>query len=150
MFEPTIVTWIIIVFGIITCGPLLYAQLVMLLQPRGQKAKDILICKGEDWRDKTHFKSAYALALADWIFFLPVFFTGIIGVLLGEIWGYVLFAVAGAISFYINIFLWFFEREYVYPAVAPLAYHTYIWGNFIYWGIVALIYSLLRLNGITF
>jgi len=150
MFEPTIVTWIIIVFGIITCGPLLYAQLVMLLQPRGQKAKDILIGKGEDWRDKTHFKSAYALALADWIFFLPVFFTGIIGVLLGEIWGYVLFAVAGAISFYINIFLWFFEREYVYPAVAPLAYYTYIWGNFIYWGIVALIYSLLRLNGITF
>ena len=43
----------------------------MLLNPKGQKAKDILIGKGEDWRDKTHFKSAYALALADWIFFLP-------------------------------------------------------------------------------
>jgi len=150
MFESTIVTWIIIIFGVITCGPLLYAQLVMLLQPEGQKAKDILIGKGEEWRDKTHFKSAYALAFADWIFFLPAFAAAIIGVLLAEIWGYVLYAIAGAISLYINIFLWFFEREYVYPAVGPLAYYTYIWGNFIYWGIAALIYSLLRLNGITF
>ena len=150
MFEPTVVTWIIIVFGVITCGPLLYAQLIMLLHPRGQKAKDILIGKGEDWRDKTHFKSAYALALADWLFFMPVFVLGIIGVLLSESWGYVLFAVAGAISLYINIFLWFLEREYVYSAVGPLAYYTYIWGNFIYWGITILIYSILRLNGITF
>ncbi|NNG26119.1 MAG: hypothetical protein HKM87_01225 [Ignavibacteriaceae bacterium] len=150
MLEPTIVTWTIIIFGVITCGPLFYAQLVILLQPKGQKAKDILIGKGEEWRDKTHFKSAYALAFADWIFFLPAFAAAIIGVLLAEIWGYVLFALAGAISLYINIFLWFFEREYVYPAVGPLAYYTYIWGNFIYWGVVSLLYSLLRLNGITF
>jgi hypothetical protein len=150
MLEPTIVTWIIIIFGVITCGPLLYAQLIMLLNPEGQRAKDILIGKGEEWLDKTHFKSAYALALADWILFLPAFIAAIIGVLLGEIWGYVLFAVAGSISLYINIFLWFFEREYVYHAVGPLAYYTYIWGNFIYWGSAALVYSLLRLNGIIF
>jgi hypothetical protein len=150
MNEPTIVTWIIIIFGVMTCGPLLYAQLVMLLQPEGQKTKDILIGKGEEWRDKTHFKSAYALAWADWIFLLPAFAAGIIGVLLGEIWDYVLFAAAGSILLYTNIFLWFFEREYVYHAVGPLAYYTYIWGNFIYWGTAALIYSLLRLSGITF
>lgn len=149
MLEPTIVTWMIIIFGVITCGPLLFAQLVILLQPEGQKAKDILIGKGEEWRDKTHFKSAYALALADWLLFLPVFFAAIIGVLLEETWGYVLFSVAGSISLYINIFLWFFEREYVYHAVGPLAYYTYVWGNFIYWGTAAFIYSLLRLNGIT-
>jgi hypothetical protein len=125
MFEPTIVTWIIIIFGIITCGPLLYAQLIILLQPEGQKAKDILIGKGKEWRDRTHFKSAYAFALADWIFLLPAFVSGIIGVFLGEIWGYVLFAVAGKISLYINIFLWFFEKEDVYPSVGPLAYYTY-------------------------
>jgi len=150
MLEPTIVTWIIIFFGVITCGPLFYAQLVMLLNPEGQRAKDILIGKGEEWRDKTHFKSAYALALADWILFLPVFIAAIIGVLYGEIWGYLFFAVAGSITLYINIFLWFFEREYVYNAVGPVAYYTYIWGNFICWGAAVLIYSLLRLNGIIF
>ena len=80
MLEPTIVTWILIIFGLITCGPLLYAQLVVLLQPDSQKAKDLIIGQGEDWRDRSHFKSAYALARADWVFFMPVFVAGIIGV----------------------------------------------------------------------
>ena len=149
MLKPTLVSWILIIFGLITCGPLLYAQLVMLTQPHSQKAKDILIGKGEDWRDKSHFKSAYALAWADWIFFMPVFVAGIIGVLFGQVWGYALFAVAGAIQLYINVFLWFFEREYVYPAVGPVAYYTYIWGDFVYWGAATLVYTLVRLNGAT-
>ena len=150
MLQPTVITWILIIFGLITCGPLLYAQLVMLTQPHSQKAKDLMIGKGEDWRDGSHFKSAYALAWADWIFFMPVFVAGIIGVILGQVWGYALFAVAGAIMLYVNVYLWFFEREYVYPAVGPLAYYTYIWGNFVYWGAATLVYSLLRLSGISF
>jgi len=149
MFEPTIVTWIIIIFGSITCGPLLYAQLVMLLQPRGQKAKDILIGKDEDWRDKTHFKSAYGLAWADWLIFVPVFLFAIIGVITAQLWGYVLFAIAGTIQVYINTVLRIMEKEYVYPKCGPIRYYTYYWGNFIYWGIAALVYSLLRLTGIT-
>jgi len=109
-----------------------------------------MIGKGEEWRDNTHFKSAYALAWADWIFFMPVLAAGIIGVFFGQVWGYALFGVAGAIQLYINLFLWFFEREYVYPAVGPLAYYTYIWGNFVYWGLASLIYALLRLSAISF
>ena len=147
MLETTIVTWIIIIFGFITCATTFSCAICSYyFSLTGKKLKTFLIGKGEEWRDKTHFKSAYAFALADWFIFLPAFVAGIIGVLLGEIWGYVLFAVAGAISLYINIFLWFFEREYVYPAVGPLAYYTYVWGNFIYWGVATLVYSLLRLN----
>jgi hypothetical protein len=149
MFESTIVTWILIIFGIFTIGPLLYAQQIMLRKPHSQEAKTWLIGKGEEWRDNTHFKSAYAGAVADWMFFIPVFIGGIIGIFLNQSWGYVLFGVAGAISLYINIFLWFLEREYVYPAVGPVAYYTYIWGNFVYWGLATLLYSLLRLNGMT-
>ena len=150
MLQPTLVTWILVIFGILTCGPLLFAQLVMLLRPHTQQARDLMIGKDQDWRDSTHFKSAYALAWADWIFFMPVWIAGMIGVLLGQVWGYALFGVAGAIQLYVNLFLWFFEREYVYPAVGPLAYYTYIWGNFVYWGAATLIYALLRLNGISF
>ena len=73
MLQPTIVTWIIIAFGAITVAPLLAAQLIMIIQPNGKKAKELIIGKDEDWRDKTHFKSAYALAWADWIFFFPAF-----------------------------------------------------------------------------
>jgi hypothetical protein len=150
MFQPTIVTWILVAIGAVTVLPLLYAQLIILLQPHGQKAKDILIGKGEDWRDKTHFKSAYAFAWTDWLFFLPVFVAAIVGIILKQSWGYLLFGVAGAISLYINIFLRFFEKEYVYPSVGPWAYYTYVWGNFIYWGAAALVYSLLRVSGLAF
>jgi pimeloyl-ACP methyl ester carboxylesterase len=66
---------------------------------------------------------------------MPVWIAGMIGALWGQVWGYALFGVSGAIQLYVNLFLWFFEREYVYPAVGPVAYCTYIWGNFIYWGL---------------
>jgi hypothetical protein len=149
MLQPTMITWILVVFGVITLFPLLVAQLIMLVQPHGQKAKDILIAKGEDWRDKTHFRSAYGVAWADWVLLTPLFIVGSISVLLGQPWGYVLWAAAGTISLYINIVLWFMEKEYVYPSRGPLAYYTYYWGFFVIWGALALVYSALRLSGVT-
>jgi len=128
--------------------PLLFAQLIILLQPHGQKAKDILIGKGEEWRDKTHFESAYGAAWADWLIFVPLFISGIIGMLLSEQWGFLLFSISGAIQVYINTLLWFLEKEYVYPSKGPLKYYTYYWGNFMYWGTASLIYGFIRLNGI--
>ena len=147
MYQPTITTWILIVFGLITCFPLLLAQLVILIDPKGKKAKDILIGKGEEWRDKSHFKSAFSMAWADWLIFMPFFTLGIIGIFQSTYWGYLLFAVSGAIQLYINIFLWFFEKEYVYPSRGPLKYYTYYWGNFIYWGAASVLYGIYRLNG---
>ena len=147
MYQPTIITWILVIFGLITCSPLLYAQIVILKEPKGKKAKDILIGIGQEWRDNSHFKSAFSLAMSDWLIFVPVFILGIIGILLNSYWGYLLFAVSGAIQLYINVFLWFFEKEFVYPSLGPLKYYTYYWGNFIYWGAASLIYGLFRLNG---
>ncbi len=147
MFQPTITTWALIIFGLITCLPLLAAQLIILIEPEGKRAKDILIGKGEEWRDKTHHKSAYSLAVTDWLIFAPFLILGTTGMLLGKYWGYLLFAISGAIQLYINVFLWFFEKEYVYPPNGPLKYYTYLWGNFIYWGGASLLYVIIRLNG---
>ena len=147
MYQPTVSTWILILFGLITCFPLLLAQLVILIDPEGEKAKDILIGKGEKWRDKSHFKSAYSMACADWLIFLPLFTLGIIGIFKGAYWGYILFAISDAIQLYINIFLWFFEKDYVYPSQGPLKYYTYYWGNFIYSGAASVLYGIFRLNG---
>lgn len=148
--RPTLTTWILIAFGAITLAPLILAQLTILLAPKGQRAKDILIGKGEDWRDRTHFRLAYGCAWADWVLLVPLVLAGSIGVALGHAWGYVLWGAAGALSLYINIILWFTEREYVYPSRGPLAYYTYYWGFFVAWGAAALAYSALRLGGLTF
>jgi hypothetical protein len=119
----------------------------MLVKPHDEKTKTLMIGKSEGWRDKSHFKSQYALARADWLIFVPFLSIGIIGIALARSWGYVLFGIAGAISLYINVFLWFFEKEYVYPSQSPLVYYTYWWGNFIYWGTASVIYTVVRLSG---
>ncbi len=149
MPQPTFVTWILVVFGVVFVFlPILYAQILMAFRPRSQKAKNIIISKGEDWRDKTHFRMSYGIAWADLIFWLPLLAAGSIGVLLSQGWGYILWAVSGAISVYISIVLWFSEREYVYPSLGPLAYYTIYWGFFVYWGIAVVAYVVLRLAGV--
>jgi len=148
--QPTIVTWVLIIFGAITLAPLVLAQLVILVKPHSQKAKDILVAKGEDWRDKTHFRSALGLAWADWLLVVPLLVSGSTGVILGQAWGYVLWGAAGSISLYINIVLSFMEKEYVYPSRGPLAYYTYYWGFFVIWGALALGYTALRFSGVGF
>jgi hypothetical protein len=146
--QPTVVTWVLVTFGAITLAPLVLAQLVILVRPHSQQAKDILVAKNEDWRDRTHFRSALGLAWADWLLVVPLVISGSIGVILGHAWGYVLWGAAGSISLYINIVLWFMEKEYVYPSRGALAYYTYYWGFFVYWGALALAYSAMRLSGI--
>ena len=146
MLKPTLITWILVVFGaVFIFVPMLYAQLLMVLRPRSQKTKDLIIGKGEDWRDKTHFRMSYGAAWADLIVWLPLLAAGSIGVLLGQAWGYALWTVSGAVSVYINVILWFSEREYVYPASGPLVYYTYFWGFFVYWGVAVVVYAVLRL-----
>ena len=148
--QPTLVTWALVVFGVVTLLPMFAAQLAMLTRPDSRAARDLVIGKGEEWRDKTHFKIALGAAWADWLFFTPVFAAGSVGVLLGQAWGYILFGAAGACSLYINIILWFTEKDYVYPTRGPFRYFTYYWGFFVYWGICALVYSVLRISGVEF
>lgn len=150
ILAPTLVTWILIIFGFLIYVPVIYGQIMLVARPHSQATKDFMIGKGEDWRDRTHFRSTYGFALADLIFFLPILIAGSIGVILGQLWGYALWAAAAAIAVNANIVLWFSEKEYVYPSWGPLAYYTYFWGFFVYWGMITIVYIILRLNGVMF
>jgi len=145
--EPTIITWILVVFGGITMLPLFVAQLTILFNPQGQQARDILIAKGADWRNETHFRFSLGAAIADWMVLVPLLIAGSIGVMLGTTWGYLLWACAGICSLYINVILYVMEKAYVYPSRGPFAYYTYYWGFFVIWGTLAVVYSALRLSG---
>jgi hypothetical protein len=147
--QPTLVTWMLIISGFLIYVPVLYGQVLLLLRPHSQATKDIIIGKGENWRDRSHFRSSYGFAWADLIFFLPLLITGSAGVALGHAWGYALWTAAAAIAVNDNIVLWFSEGEYVRPVWGTLAYYTFFWGFFVYWGIAAIIYAGLRLAGAT-
>lgn len=146
--EPTLFTWALVIWGAITLAPLVFVQLVFLRRPDSPKPKEWLIGAGEEWRDRTHLRSATGMALADCLFHFPLFVLGSAGVLIGASWGYVLFGAAGAIALYINIVLLVTEKEYVYPSRGALKYFTYYWGFFVYWGASTLAYSALRIGGI--
>ena len=88
-------------------------QNVLYMAPTRQQAKDILIGKGEDWRNETHFGMSHGAAWADLVIWLPLLVAGSAGVLLGQAWGFTLWAASGAISVHISIILWFSEREYI-------------------------------------
>jgi hypothetical protein len=59
-----------------------------------------------------------------------------------------LWAAVAAIALYISIVLWFVDGEYVYPKCGALAFYTYYWGIWVYWAIIVLVCSLVRINGI--
>jgi hypothetical protein len=145
MIEITWITWFIGVFGTLIFLVLILANLILLIKPQSQITKDIFIGPGEDWRDKTHFKSANAFAWADLLIILPLVVFGNIGTLQGQSWGYVIWIVLGTISIYFSIVFWVLEKEYTYPANGPFAYFTYVWGFYLYWGIAAVIYSIMTL-----
>ena len=141
--KPTIFTWILAVFGAITFLPLMMAQLIMLFKPNSQQAKDLIIGKGKEWRDHTHYRSALAFAWADILVILPLLILSTVGVFSGQLWGYVLWLALGILSIYFSILFWVLEKSYTYSAVGWLAYYTYFWGFFLYWGIGALVYSMI-------
>ena len=85
------------------------------------------------------------IAWADLLILFPLFISGTIGVLSGQIWGYVLWFALGMLSIYFSILFWVLEKEYTYPTNGPLAYYTYFWGFFLYWGIGAAICSAIQI-----
>jgi len=117
----------------------------MLAKPKSEKAKELIIGKGQEWRDSTHYKSALAFAWADLLLILPLLIASYIGVFQAQLWGYVLWLALGMISIYFSILFWVLEKEYTYPSCGWLAYYTYFWGFFLYWGIAAIIYSLYQI-----
>ena len=141
--KPTIFTWILAVFGAITFLPLMMAQLIMLFKPNSQQAKDLIIGKGKEWRDHTHYRSALAFAWADILVIFPLLILSSVGVFSGQLWGYVLWLVLGILSIYFSILFWVLEKSYTYSAVGWLAYYTYFWGFFLYWGFGTLVYSIM-------
>lgn len=145
MIETTVYTWLIAVFGVVTFLPLWVAQLFMIFKPNSRRTKDLIIGKSLDWRDKTHYKTALAFAWADLLLILPLFIFGNIGVFSNELWGYIIWFALGVLSIYFSILFWILEKEYTYPASGGLAYYTYFWGFFLYWGIAAAVFSIIQI-----
>lgn len=144
--EPTGTTWLLAGFGAITFLPLWVVQFGMIFRPHSRQVLDLLIGKGDGWRDETHFRSALAFAWADLLVLCPLAVLGTIGVFNGQLWGYVVWISLGFLSIYFSILMWVLEKEYTCKSKGWIAYFTYYWGFFLYWGIGAIIHSFLQIG----
>ena len=148
MHNKNLFNWIIIGFAVITFFPLLVAQVMVLFDPDNKKTKNVIIGKGGEWRDSTHRKTALAFAFADCLLLMPFLVAGSIAVINNQLWGYIIWCALGAVSVYFSILFWVLEREYTYPVCGPVAYNTYYWGFYLYWGIGATVYSIVKIYAI--
>ncbi|MHA2029412.1 MAG: hypothetical protein ACW99Q_08470 [Candidatus Kariarchaeaceae archaeon] len=148
MIEPTLFTWILLAFGIIIHLPLTYAQILMARAPDAQATKDLVIGKDKDWRDTSNKEFSSGFAWADLLLYIPLLILGSIGVILGDTWGYVVYAIVGVLAIYFSIVFWVAERKYTLQSSGSLMYYTFFWGFFLYWGIAAMIYSFSRIDDV--
>ncbi|MBD3181870.1 hypothetical protein GF312_06235 [Candidatus Poribacteria bacterium] len=61
MLEPTLLTWMLSIAGIILYLPAVYIQVLAIAKPHDQRTKNLLVGKNEDYHDKTYFHSAREL-----------------------------------------------------------------------------------------
>ena len=143
--KPTVFTWILAGWGAITFVPLFVAQWILILAPKSSLASDLLIGKGQSWRDQTHFRSALAFAWGDILLLLPALILSYVGILSGQTWGYLIWFALGIVSVYFSILFWVLEKSFTMESYGWFAYYTYYWGFFLYWGIGASVYSAFQL-----
>ncbi len=148
MIKPTIVTWVLSIIGVIIYLPALYIQTLAICKPYSQKVKDMLVGKGGDYHDKTYFNFCQGTGWADLTISIPLAIIGSIAVLSGQSWGYMIWFAGAFITIYIHFVLIFIEGKHIYTKWCPLAFFTYAWGIWVYWAIVVIIYSLIRINEI--
>jgi hypothetical protein len=145
MLEPTPVTWLLSIVGVAIYLPAVYIQVLAVCKPHDQKTKDMLVGKGGDYHDKTYFAFCQGTGWADLCVQIPLVLVGCVAVLFAELWGYVLWFAGASITIYIHLVLVFVEGRHVYAHWGPLAFLTYGWGLWVWWGIVVVIYSLTRM-----
>lgn len=148
MIEPTVLTWILSVIGVVIYLPAVYIQGLAVSRPHSQKVKDMLVGKGGDYHDGTYFKFCQGTGWADLTISIPLALVGSVGVLFGCMWGYMVWLAGAFITVYIHLVLLFIEGKYIYITWGPLAFFTYGWGLWVYWAIIVIVYSLIRVNAI--
>ncbi|MDD5496363.1 MAG: hypothetical protein PHP46_04605 [Candidatus Omnitrophica bacterium] len=146
MMEPTIVTWILGISGVLLYLPAIYIQAFAVFRPHDQRTKDMLVGKGGDYHDKTYFDFCRGSGWADLGIQIPLVMIGSIAVLFGHPWAYTIWAAGAFITIYIHLILLFMEGKHIYDKWGPIAFFTYGWGLWVYWAIIVVIYSLLRIG----
>lgn len=143
--EVTIMTWVVAVGGLLIMGLLMAVQLVAVLEPRAEWTIENVYGGDPGSTDpRAYFAFNQGMAWADVFFWGPIQIAGSVGMLLGQRWGFLL-ALMGSIPFlYTAITIFFWDRDLGFRK-NTLFYWVVVWGMFPAFGVVELLYCLVRL-----
>ena len=143
--EVTLLTWIVGVGGLLLMGLLTAAQLVAVINPRGEwTIENVYGGDPSNTDPKAYFAFNQGYAWADTIFWAPIQIAGSIGMLLGLRWGFLL-ALIGSVPFWysaIPIFIW--DRDMGFRK-NTVTYWVFVWGMFPAFGVLEMVYCVVRL-----
>ena len=69
--EPTLVTWLLVAFGVITLTPLTVIYGIFLRDPYAPKAKDLMIGEGKEWKDRLSLVYVWAHSHCEELVVIP-------------------------------------------------------------------------------
>lgn len=143
--EVTLLTWIVGVGGLLLMGLLAAAQLVAVINPRGEWTIENVYGGDPSKTDpKAYFAFNQGYAWADTVFWAPIQIAGSVGMLLGLRWGFLL-ALIGSVPFWysaIPIFIW--DRDMGFRK-NTVTYWVFVWGMFPAFGVLEMVYCVVRL-----
>jgi hypothetical protein len=143
--EVTLLTWIVGVGGLLLMGLLTAAQLVAVINPRGEwTIENIYGGDPSNTDPKAYFAFNQGYAWADTVFWAPIQIAGSVGMLFGLRWGFLL-ALIGSVPFWysaIPIFIW--DRDMGFRK-NTVTYWVFVWGMFPAFGVLEMVYCVVRL-----
>jgi hypothetical protein len=143
--EVTLLTWIVGVGGLLLMGLLAAAQLVAVINPRGEwTIENIYGGDPSNTDPKAYFAFNQGYAWADTVFWAPIQIAGSVGMLFGLRWGFLL-ALIGSVPFWysaIPIFIW--DRDMGFRK-NTFTYWVFVWGVFPAFGVLETVYCVVRL-----
>lgn len=143
--EVTAWTWVVATSGLLIIGLLAGLQLLALIRPRSRWVIENVYGGNPEVTDPAAFFAFYrGFAKADLILWAPLQFSGSIGMLLGQRWGFLLALMASVPFWYSAIPMLSWDRSLGFQR-NTVRYWALVWGIFPAYGIFESVYCFMRL-----
>jgi hypothetical protein len=143
--EVTITTWIVALGGLALMALLMTLQAMAVVRPRAKWTVDNVYGGDPSTTDpKAYFAFNGGYAWADTFLWGPVQIIAVIGMLLGQEWGFLLGLVAAVPYVYTAVTIYIWDRDMGFRG-SGWTYWVVIWGMWPAYGLILGVYCFYRL-----
>ena len=143
--EVTVATWVVALAGLALMGLLMTLRAIAVARPRAEWTIDNVYGGSPDDTDpKAFFAYNQGYAWADTFLWGPIQMVAVVGMLLGQRWGFLLGLVAAVPYVYTAVTIYIWDRDMGFRGEGWF-YWIVVWGMFPAYGLVLGAYCFYRL-----